>query len=417
MSLNGRVGHDYAGGHALLIGAGGVLLAEHGALVRYTADGSSSVRACYGGAPAAAKALAGRKRAGEAKRPPRVTFAWPRRDDDQADRAIGCLFGQVIGDSLGSLVEFRTAKEIAKRYPEGVRNLADGGTWNTLAGQPTDDSELALALARSIVADHGYDEEAATTAYARWYSSGPFDIGNTTARALSAAAAASTAKARAARAAADASSQANGSLMRVSPIGILAPDPATAATAAARDSALTHPHPTCVTACAAFAAAISAGIAGASPHGMWEVAFATVRGQADAAPVLQRLEAAARGEFPQVSPNNQGWVLVAFQAAFRQLLHSPDAEEALVEIVARGGDTDTNRAITGALLGAAHGRAAFPPRWITPVLACRPSRALGATHERPQEYWPDDLSALAEALLTARPLPEVFATTQRIGWA
>ena len=65
-------------------------------------------------------------------------------------RAQGCLLGQLIGDSLGSLVEFQSPGEILFNYPEGVLDMADGGTWDTLAGQPTDDSEMALLLARSI---------------------------------------------------------------------------------------------------------------------------------------------------------------------------------------------------------------------------------------------------------------------------
>lgn len=64
------------------------------------------------------------------------------------ERAQGCLLGQLAGDSLGSLVEFRDADDIRRQYPDGVRDLADGGTFNTIAGQPTDDSEMALALSR-----------------------------------------------------------------------------------------------------------------------------------------------------------------------------------------------------------------------------------------------------------------------------
>ena len=65
-------------------------------------------------------------------------------------RAQGCLLGQLIGDSLGSLVEFQRPERIRRSYPGGVRDMADGGTWNTIAGQPTDDSEMALLLARSL---------------------------------------------------------------------------------------------------------------------------------------------------------------------------------------------------------------------------------------------------------------------------
>ena len=75
-------------------------------------------------------------------------------DIDLLSRAQGCLLGQLAGDSLGSLVEFRSQIDIRREYPKGVRQLADGGTWNTIAGQPTDDSEMAPSPAR-MPADQG----------------------------------------------------------------------------------------------------------------------------------------------------------------------------------------------------------------------------------------------------------------------
>ena len=51
----------------------------------------------------------------------------------------------------------------------------------------------------------------------------------------------------------------------------------------------------------------------------------------------------------------KGWVLIAFHNALWQLLHAANLEEAVVDTVMRGGDTDTNAAICGALLGAVHG--------------------------------------------------------------
>ena len=81
-------------------------------------------------------------------------------------------------------MEFRSAAQIAAQYPGGVRDLADGGVWDTFAGQPTDDSEMALHLARSIVARGGYDAAAALDAYVHWHDSRPFDMGGTTRAAL-----------------------------------------------------------------------------------------------------------------------------------------------------------------------------------------------------------------------------------------
>ena len=148
------------------------------------------------------------------------------------DRAQGVLYGQVIGDSLGSLVEFASPDTIAADYPGGVRELADGGPFRLSAGQPTDDSEMALALARTLVT-HGFDIDAIAAAYRRWAESNPFDIGNTCADALL-------------RGVMNPQSQANGALMRISPVGVFcAHDPDAARDYARQDARLTHINETC----------------------------------------------------------------------------------------------------------------------------------------------------------------------------
>ena len=50
--------------------------------------------------------------------------------------------------------------------------------------------------------------------------------------------------------------------------------------------------------------------------------------------------------------DKMGWVLIAFRNALWQLLHAENVEEGIVDTIMRGGDTDTNAAICGALLGA-----------------------------------------------------------------
>jgi ADP-ribosylglycohydrolase len=41
-----------------------------------------------------------------------------------------------------------------------------------------------------------------------------------------------------------------------------------------------------------------------------------------------------------------------------------DVEDGLRHVVSLGGDTDTNAAVTGALLGALHGRHGLPGAWL-----------------------------------------------------
>lgn len=303
-------------------------------------------------------------------------------------RAQGCLLGQLAGDALGSLVEFQDPREIRRDYPDGVRELAGGGVWNTIAGQPTDDSEMALSLARLLADDGRYDPQRAKNAYISWLDSGPFDCGSTIRQGL--------------RGRPNFESQANGALMRISPLGIFGAthDLREVAEWATQDARITHPHPVCQQVNALFAMAIANAVRqGCDARGLYcriaawaeemdvdGVVLDAVRGAADAPPA----------DYLHL----QGWVLIAFRNALWQLLHAHSLEEAVVDTVMRGGDTDTNAAICGALLGAVFGINAVPTRWVETILNCRP--AAGLTHvfrPRPPRYWPADALELAERLL------------------
>jgi ADP-ribosyl-[dinitrogen reductase] hydrolase len=110
------------------------------------------------------------------------------------------------------------------------------------------------------------------------------------------------------------------------------------------------------------------------------------------------LEEARRGP-PERYDVQQGWVRIALQNAFYRALSAASFEEGVVGTVMAGGDTDTNAAIAGALLGALHGRDAVPSAWRRAVLACRPVAEFGALQPRPMELWPVDAMFLSERLL------------------
>ncbi|HEX7053208.1 MAG TPA: inositol monophosphatase family protein [Burkholderiales bacterium] len=376
--------YDVAAGMALIAAAGGIALDREGREIRLEGDPARRLSGCFAGAPHAARALAGFDWGAldaEPRREPRVHLPFPRKEHgEKLLRAQGVLLGQVIGDSLGSLVQGKPAAEVAQLYPGGLRELADGGVYKTLAGQPTDDSEMALALARTLARERKYDAAQVLDAYRAWLTSRPVDVGETTERGLLGLAAGD--------------SESNGSLMRVSPIGVWAAgDPALAARTARDDSALTHGNPVCLDACAAYCAAIAAGVAGAEVDAMFEAALASSQG-----PAHEAIKRAAKGNAPADFFTHPAWVLVALQNAF-YCLKTHSFEEALVHTVGCGGDSDTNAAIAGALVGARHGRAQVPERWLLAVLACRPLAEAGALRPRPMEYWPDDILELAEALL------------------
>ena len=118
-------------------------------------------------------------------------------------------------------------------------------------------------------------------------------------------------------------------------------------------------------------------------------------------PGVAEMLRAAQGGAPDEYYRQMGWVRIAFQNAFHQALRAPSFEEGVVDTIGRGGDTDTNAAIAGALLGAIHGREAVPARWRHRLLACRPLREAGARRPRPVEFWPADALELAERLVLA----------------
>jgi len=136
--------YDIAAGIALITAARGIALDAQGAPITFAGNSERRVTGCFAGAPAAAKQLAAydwKLLEAEPRREPRVALAFPRRaQGERLLRAQGVLLGQVVGDSLGSRVEGKPAVEIADAYPEGLRDLGDGGLYHTIAGQPTDDS-------------------------------------------------------------------------------------------------------------------------------------------------------------------------------------------------------------------------------------------------------------------------------------
>lgn len=309
------------------------------------------------------------------------------------ERARGVLWGQAVGDALGTTVEFERAALIAEIHPQGVREIVGKGPFELERGQITDDTELALCLARSLSERRSYDDEDVVRRYVRWCNSNPPDCGGTTRTAFGSKPPTKSPWAPVVRERALRDSQANGALMRVSPLGVFGSklDPEELHRLAGVDARWSHPHDVCVAANQVFVFAIAHALTtGKSGKAVFEATLDFAKHTQSCTEVLPTLELATRA-LPDDAFTNMGWVRHALQCAFHQLLHATSFEEALVQVIGLGGDTDTNGCITGALLGSVFGASAIPSRWIAPVKACEPLR--------PREYWCGDLDELAEALL------------------
>ncbi|MFW5950239.1 MAG: ADP-ribosylglycohydrolase family protein, partial [archaeon] len=99
------------------------------------------------------------------------------------DAAEGVLLGLACGDALGRPLEFTSGDEIARQHGTVTEMLADG-THGKPAGTITDDTELALRIARSLVENERFDGQDIADRFLEWFETDPFDIGLMTADAL-----------------------------------------------------------------------------------------------------------------------------------------------------------------------------------------------------------------------------------------
>ena len=170
---------------------------------------------------------------------------------------------------------------------------------------------------------------------------------------------------------------------------------------ARQDAAITHVHRVCQEANALFAMAIAHAVRTGC---VADDLYREIAGWAEEMGVDHRLKetiVAAADSPPDDFNHQQGWVLIAFRNALWQLLNAESVEEGIIYTVMQGGDTDTNAAICGALLGAVYGREAVPNRWIETIQNCRPRAGTQGVHKpRPEVFWPADVLELAEQLVS-----------------
>lgn len=311
-----------------------------------------------------------------------------------SDRGRGALLGLAVGDALGTTLEFSmpSVRPLPKLITGPHRYMIGRGPFNLEPGQVTDDTQMACCLAASLMTRGAIDIDDVAARYLGWRLHS-FDIGNLTSTALGQIAIGASPESAGMEVWLEDRRHpaGNGSLMRTAPIGVFFADqPEQRRLASLQDSAITHFDPRCQIACAAFNAAIAEGVAGeADPRAMVDAARAEVGAAAaylmarypDEQPCIRAAEGhlisdldAASAPDPRLyGPdihllNHSGFVRVAFRLAFWHLLHVGTFEIAVVDVVNRGGDADSNGAITGALLGALHGESSIPADWRGAVL-------------------------------------------------
>ncbi|KAH6968062.1 ADP-ribosylation/Crystallin J1 [Fusarium avenaceum] len=299
---------------------------------------------------------------------------------DRESRIIGALLGVHAGDSLGATLEFAPHDLIASDYPRGLREIIGGGLLSWSAGQATDDTDMTRAVLLAYRDVQPGEDIARLSAdnFLKWedgdwpgreLGSQPKDIGLAVADGLE--------KYRETQdpdnAGAGRGRAGNGSLMRCIPTGLFQTNPESLIIESERISRVTHDDKKCTVSCAAYNTIVSKLINGSSApdaiaagqHVAATLKSAQVNRAIELGKELSIATMAKKGASNKLKDSGGGFVLDSLTIAIAALLDKRGLEDVLVDVVRIGGDTDTNAAIAGGLLGARDGEAGIPLRWRT----------------------------------------------------
>lgn len=260
-------------------------------------------------------------------------------------RALGAYLGFAIGDALGATVEFLTPAEIRRDF--GVHREIVGGGWLKLkAGQVTDDTGMALALGRAIVAHPQWDLRAVADAFLAWLRTRPVDVGNTCRRGI-------------VRYLHDGTlvspphegDAGNGAAMRNLPVALATlGDDARFERWTLEQCRFTHHHPLSDAAALTLGRMAQRLVCG---HGV-----GAARALADGLVAAHRTF-----RFEPWRGRSSAYVVDTVQTVFHAFFATAGFEDCVLAAVNAGGDADTAGALAAMLAGAAHGPEAIPARW------------------------------------------------------
>jgi len=308
------------------------------------------------------------------------------------NRAQGALAGALIGDALGSQVEFIAPVKIRKLSDAQLTQLHDGGPWHTLAGQPTEDGELIITISRLLAYCRAYDEVQAKQSYQFWLSTRPFAVTPETQYAIT-------------EGALDDEFHA-GPLARAIPIALLGQHfsiPQIAAWAMA-DCALTHSSVLTQQVTALMAMLLAHVIdEGVDRETLLEDAKLWAHDLRADPLIMKALDDAMF--FPSSQDQMERYAIVAcFQNLIYQLYYAKSFVDAIADTARQGGDTGTRCCVIGAFFGAMTGVQELPKTYLDTLAQCRLQEGVtGVDQPRPDLFWPTDIMRLARQLTEMHP--------------
>jgi ADP-ribosyl-[dinitrogen reductase] hydrolase len=259
------------------------------------------------------------------------------------DKGIGMFMGLAIGDALGAPLEFQEARE----PDDFLTKYTTGGAHNVSLGEWTDDTSMALAMAKSLFEKKSFDANDIMSKFCKWYKGGEFsprgkcfDIGGTTAIALGSylheiVKDEYLLQPYRGRTANDTSG--NGALMRLAPVIMVAQDPYHAMQLAIQQTLLTHGSNTCVDYSVMLAEELYYGY-----------------------PITRYANAKLPLDIDINDVMSGGYVKETYQCAWWAFQTTDNFEDCVIKAVNRGHDADTSGAVAGMIAGRYYGYTNIP---------------------------------------------------------
>ena len=377
---------------------------------------------------------------------PKRTALRPKRRGDHppmhgiADRSRGLMVGVAVGNLLGLPFEGHrwNRAAIAARFPDGIREISAKPGW-------PDDDDLAqsILLAEASIASNTYDINDLARRFWVWAETNGAGMGRQTGHALQLFGGAAPRRelrqyarhgtvpkglpprepsghtaidaARIAWEESGSSAAGNGAAMRCAPVALRwLDDQAAVVRNSVVSAAVTHWDPRCLWSTVLINLAIVrllrdepvdgselAATAEDTVHRVRDELHLYALGDGMPTEVRESMAAAlhtgASVEDLEIDLPDAGYTLKTMRAALWSAHHPANFEDGLSAIVSAGGDTDTNGAIAGAVLGARFGHQAIPARWRDAVAAIR-------GYTPPIANWPhrERLEDLADRVLASR---------------
>ena len=312
--------------------------------------------------------------------------------DLEKNCALGCITGAFIGDSIGSFLEFLknpSQFEVAK-----AMKMEGGGPFSLNPGQVTDDSEIALCLAQGLIEGKGkLDLDHIAAYYGKWLNSSPFDLGNTIGTAFQAVRDFDlsephkhqlSSKMTSRAAISNISSQSNGCLMRITPLAVWCRNlnDEDIVSVVSREIQHTHSHKTVIEASVLWVLALVKLMNIKEDKTLDEESNIRSRMELTYKYIQSKIKENSSNEIKSwwdlvenetfMKANiNIGFVKIAWTYGFIFLKQKAiDYEKVIEEMIAKGGDTDTNACIVGGLIGSAIGLRNIKAEYIEKMMKC-----------------------------------------------